>query len=143
MRVLTSQALHAVTANLSDVSKSNDIANLEAGDIGAELLDSSNTLVSQSDVGVSEVKICAANTGMCHLDEDIVGAELSVDSLANGDIALSSAVDVKGNLAAHFGCDCNVVVRCFCFCFACRETEGIQMLSVEVAFVLYCIVLYC
>lgn len=70
--------------------------------------------MSKSDIGVSEVKICAANTGVCHLDEDIVGAECSVNSLANGGIALSAAVDVKGNLAAHFGYGCDVGVRCFC-----------------------------
>jgi hypothetical protein len=90
---------------LADVTKSNDIASLEAAHSGADLLDSADSLVSESDIGMSEVKVGAAYTGVGHLDENIVRAELSGDSLANWDIAFSAAVDVEGNLAAHFGCD--------------------------------------
>lgn len=105
VQILTSQAFRAVTTNLADVSKSNDIANLEAAHSGAELLDSSDTLVSESDIGVSEVKVGAANTGVCHLNKDIVGAECSGNGLANWNIALCASIYIERNLAAHFGCD--------------------------------------
>ena len=59
--------------------------------------------MSESEIGVSVVKVGAANTRVCNLDEDIVGPELSSDSLANGDLALGSAIGIKGNLSAHFG----------------------------------------
>lgn len=102
LKILTSQAPLAVAANLTDVSKANDVADLVASHGRADLLDSSDTLMSQSNVGVSEVKVGAANTRVRYLDEDVVRAKLPSDGLADRDIALSAAVGIKGNLCAHF-----------------------------------------
>lgn len=60
--------------------------------------------MSESNVGVSEVEVGAANAGVGHLKENIIGAKFSGNSLANRGLALSTAVDVEGNLAAHSDC---------------------------------------
>lgn len=101
---LTSQAFHAVTANLANIAKSSDITDLEVLNGRADLLDDSDALVSESNIGVSVVKVGAAEAGVGHLKENIVRAKFSGNSLANGGLALSTAEDFKGNLAAHIDC---------------------------------------
>jgi hypothetical protein len=86
---------------LANVSKSGNIADLEVLDGRADLLDNSNTLVSESNIGVSVVEIGTAKAGVGHLKVNIIRAKLCGKSLANWSLALSTAVDVVGNLAAH------------------------------------------
>jgi hypothetical protein len=86
---------------LANVSKSGNITDLEVLDGRADLLDNSDALVSESDVGVSVVEIGTAKAGVGQLKVNIIRAKLCGNGLANWGLALSTAVDFVGNLAAH------------------------------------------
>lgn len=98
-------ALLAVLARVVLVSPANAVALLQALAEGPDLLDDTNTLVSEHHVGMLVVQVCSAETRGRHLQEDKIASELV--GLGGGalldDTGLVALVDSEGR---HGGSGC-------------------------------------
>jgi hypothetical protein len=74
------------------VSVSDTRSNLDIGDIPAELANDTDTLMAESHPGQEIVLVCAAETGVCCLNVDLVGLQ-GAGGLVGHDISLLGAAE--------------------------------------------------
>lgn len=100
VNILAGQALLAVAALVVLVAPADAVANLQGLDLGAKLLDDTDTLVAKSHVGAAVVEVSAAKAGSGDLDEDLIILEVRASSLGLDDGAGGRAL-VDGESVRH------------------------------------------